>query len=488
MSPTPRAPSRRALAVASAGATLALVTSGFDGAAAAPAPAALPAVAQVSSQVAPEVLLALGDAGPTVAAWQRQLNVAAARGLTVDAIFGTPTELATLDFHRLFGLPATGHVDARTRDVMRLVIAERREHTTLTNLMAFEAAGYPHGMSYCVALLAHPPRAWSVECTIPTRQPIDVQVAAFDHPSGFGSVAFGTVDPVIDRVELDLASGGSVTADLTREAAGVDRSIWISPAPAQDVAVVRALAVDGSEVRRIVLEGDDPFLVLELGDRGPAVRQWQRELNAVTGAGLIEDGVLGSNTARATANFQRFFGLPDDGVVGPETRRLMEQLLTDPGAPLQPVGETLAGDFTTEGFPGDLPAALLQDARLSGHGGVDRLVFEFGSEMPEVRFRMIDSPIRARPSGLPVEVEGTAFLEVVMSRSGTADLSGGEPVITYPGPDRLVSDTGVVTEVVKVEDFEHRLGWVIGLDADAAYGFETFTDPHRLVIDVRIPK
>lgn len=485
-------PHRRRRALVAAAASAILVGGRSTPAGAAPAAPSAPSAPTLALQTESDVLLALGDTGPTVAAWQRQLNVAAAKGLTVDAIFGPSTELATLDFQRFFGLTPTGHVDARTRDVMRLVIAVQRDYTPLVNYMAFEAAGYPRGPSYCLELLAHPPSAWSVECTIPSRQPIDVQVAAFDHPADFGSVVFGTADPVISQVQLDLSSGGSVSADLDRNPSGLPRSVWVSPAPADDIAVIRALGADGSEVRRVVVDGDDTFLVLELGDRGPAVLHWQRQLNAVASVGLVEDGVFGWRTVQATANLQRFFGLSDDGIVGPETRQLMDQLLAalaESDGSLQAVGEPLTGDFTTVGFPGELPAALLEDVRLGGHDGFDRLVFEFGEKAPEARFRFVEEPLRERPSNRPVEVEGELFLEVTMSRASTVDLTGEEPVIVYPGPDRISAPgTGLVTEVVKVGDFENRVAWIIGLDADAAYGFETFADPARLVIDVRVPK
>lgn len=486
----PPPPSRtRAFAATSAVASVILVGGSLSPATAVPAASS---AAVGSPEASARVLLALGDAGPTVAAWQRQLDIGTGRGMTVDAIFGPSTERATLDFQRFFGLAATGHVDARTRDVMRLVIAARSQFTPLVNYMAFEAAGYPYGAGYCMEVLAHPSTAWSVECTIPSRQPIDVQMAAFDHPDDFGSVVFGTADPVVSDVQLDLAAGGSVRADLTRDVEGLERSVWVSPAPVEDLAVIRALAADGSEVRRIVVDGDEAFLVLELGDRGPAVQHWQRQLNSVASAGLAEDGVFGWNTHLATRDLQRFFGLPDDGIVGPETRELMDALLAEPPEPdtnPQPVGEPLDGDFTTAGFPGELPPAVLDDVRLAGHDGFDRLVFDFQNGASEARFTFIERPFRRRPSNLPVDIEGEAFLEVVMSRASTADLSGDEPTIVYPGPDRISAEgTGVVTEVVKVEDFENRLAWIIGLDARAAYGFAVLDDTGHLVVDVRIPK
>jgi hypothetical protein len=55
-------------------------------------------------------------------------------------------------------------------------------------------------------------------------------------------------------------------------------------------------------------------VVVERGDRGPAVRTVQEAL------GITADGVFGPQTHRAVKRFQRRHGLMVDGVVGPQTR------------------------------------------------------------------------------------------------------------------------------------------------------------------------
>lgn len=68
-----------------------------------------------------------------------------------------------------------------------------------------------------------------------------------------------------------------------------------------------------------------PAPVLRRGDRGDAVRAWQVDLNAYTGAGLRADGDFGPATEQATKAFQRFMGgMAVDGIVGPKTRSVME--------------------------------------------------------------------------------------------------------------------------------------------------------------------
>jgi len=58
---------------------------------------------------------------------------------------------------------------------------------------------------------------------------------------------------------------------------------------------------------------------LQRGNEGVSVKTLQRRLNLATGAGLKVDGDFGGLTYRAVKNFQHFFKLTVDGIVGPKT-------------------------------------------------------------------------------------------------------------------------------------------------------------------------
>ena len=67
--------------------------------------------------------------------------------------------------------------------------------------------------------------------------------------------------------------------------------------------------------------------------RGGCVAQLQTDLNAVQGNHLAVDGVfglVGSQTYQAVTTFQKANGLPQDGVVGPETKRALDAALSVP--------------------------------------------------------------------------------------------------------------------------------------------------------------
>lgn len=57
---------------------------------------------------------------------------------------------------------------------------------------------------------------------------------------------------------------------------------------------------------------------VQQGDMGEAVARWQQALNE-QGFSLEVDGIFGPLTAQATRTFQRWEGLEEDGIVGPDT-------------------------------------------------------------------------------------------------------------------------------------------------------------------------
>ena len=127
--------------------------------------------------------------------------------------------------------------------------------------------------------------------------------------SGAGLVVDGVFGPRTDQATRAFQAGRHIVVD------GI-------VGPQTRAAMAEALGGEGATL----LPG--PQGLLEVGSTGPAVADWQQQLNAASGAGLVVDGVFGPRTDQATRAFQAGRHIVVDGIVGPQTRAAMAQALT----------------------------------------------------------------------------------------------------------------------------------------------------------------
>jgi hypothetical protein len=125
--------------------------------------------------------------------------------------------------------------------------------------------------------------------------------------------------------------------------------------------------------------------------------------------------------------------------------------------------------------------AQITDVRVGTHDGYDRVVFEFASGIPQTVIDAVLPPFYADPSGLPMDVSGTAFLRVVM-HGGTKVLPAGGT--TYAGPTNFEPDFDQLAQLIEGGDFEAVSTWYLGLKGGGCLRVLTLTDPSRLVIDI----
>lgn len=125
----------------------------------------------------------------------------------------------------------------------------------------------------------------------------------------------------------------------------------------------------------------------------------------------------------------------------------------------------------------------LTDIRMGGHEGFDRVVFEFnGPGVPSWNVRYVAEAL-GDASGLPVDVDGDAILEVTLFPVAYP-MDGTDP---YTGPSVIaVAGTEQVTEVVNNSIFEGYLQAFIGVD-DGEQPFRAYSlnDPARIVVEVQ---
>lgn len=102
----------------------------------------------------------------------------------------------------------------------------------------------------------------------------------------------------------------------------------------------------------------------------------------------------------------------------------------------------------------------------------DRIVFRLGDAAPEPsgstrRLRAVRPPFAQGASGLPVDVEGTWFVELHLDGMLLADESGNP---TYAGETSVKPGMPALKQVEMTESFEGVYNFVIGYDGNGCVG------------------
>jgi hypothetical protein len=125
--------------------------------------------------------------------------------------------------------------------------------------------------------------------------------------------------------------------------------------------------------------------------------------------------------------------------------------------------------------------AQITDVRVGTHDGYDRVVFEFASGLPDAVIEAALPPFYADPSGLEIDVAGTAFLKVTMHGASKVSPNGG---VTYGGPTNFEPGFDQLVQLIEGGDFEAVSTWYLGLDGGGCIRVLTLSAPSRLVIDI----
>ena len=135
--------------------------------------------------------------------------------------------------------------------------------------------------------------------------------------------------------------------------------------------------------------------------------------------------------------------------------------------------------------PGGPTTALLVDVRLADQGTFDRITFEFEGGVPGFGVQYVEPPIIADASGLEVDIEGSAFIQIRMEPAAGHNPDTGNE--TYTGGLELTPDLPAIRETERTGDFEAVLTWVLGLSDELNFRVTTLDGPPRLVVDVAHP-
>ena len=125
--------------------------------------------------------------------------------------------------------------------------------------------------------------------------------------------------------------------------------------------------------------------------------------------------------------------------------------------------------------------AQITDVRVGTHDGYDRVVFEFASGLPDAVIEAVLPPFYADPSGLEIEVAGSAFLKLTMHGASKISPDGG---VTYAGSTNFEPGFDQLVQLVEGGDFEAVSTWYLGLNGGGCIRVLTLPDPSRIVIDI----
>ncbi len=152
-------------------------------------------------------------------------------------------------------------------------------------------------------------------------------------------------------------------------------------------------------------------------------------------------------------------------------------------------GPTVDPDTTSDGAVG-IAIAHVADVRVGTHPGIgtdpgyDRIVFEFIEDgTPAFRVEPASPPFVQDPSGLPMTVNGSDFMQVILN-GGTKVADDGS--LTYTGPTEFEPGFTQLVHLIERGDFEAVNNWYVGM-ADWPNGcLRAFllSDPSRIVIDL----
>jgi hypothetical protein len=140
-------------------------------------------------------------------------------------------------------------------------------------------------------------------------------------------------------------------------------------------------------------------------------------------------------------------------------------------------------DTVPQGTPKATPIAYVNDVRIAEHDadGYERIVIQFANGLPAEFVELTprsSTTFTENASGKPITVKGSNGILV--------RIHGADMHTSYSGKTDWVTGFKTLAEVRVLEDFEGVINLALGINGQACYRAQYFTDPARLVIDVQV--
>jgi hypothetical protein len=180
-----------------------------------------------------------------------------------------------------------------------------------------------------------------------------------------------------------------------------------------------------------------------------------------------------------------------EGDGDPQAASTQKTATDDGGAPsTAPASETDDGSTDAPPFPANSDPdtaeassgslVTVSDIRVGRHDGFDRVVFEVGGTgTPGWDVRYVDAA-SSQGSGDPIEVDGSAVLQVTLTGAGYPYDTGVDEFTGGP----VSGDTDVVTEVVWDATFEGTSVAFVGTTGETPFRVYRLDGPTRVVLEV----
>jgi hypothetical protein len=126
-------------------------------------------------------------------------------------------------------------------------------------------------------------------------------------------------------------------------------------------------------------------------------------------------------------------------------------------------------------------AAIAQTYRVGGHRTFDRVVFAFTGGVPGWQNSAgYVRQVRADASGLPIALEGSAFLEIVFSPARAYGATCHPTAAERTAAPHLP----VLLQIKPAGDFEGYVSYGLGLARKTSYHLFALKRPDRVVLDI----
>ena len=135
--------------------------------------------------------------------------------------------------------------------------------------------------------------------------------------------------------------------------------------------------------------------------------------------------------------------------------------------------------------PARIVASTVQQVEAFDDGPFDRIEFTFDESVPDYTIEYVDAAF-ACGSGLPVDVAGTAILEIRMQPAAAHDEAGVETIASAD----MLFDFPTLLQLTMTCDFEGEVVWVAGLSEEVNFKNSFLTAPfavHAIIIDLNHP-